>query len=142
VSVRFVYGTDINLLSSTIGPVEYCIEDTVDLTSFQNQMTNETGVFFSYHTSLADAENDANPLAGVTAYTPQGNNSVWVRLEKIDRCPVIVEIEFFLLPTPSIELNETYFELCPGSSFEAEVSSDDPNAIFTWYLGNDEIGTG
>jgi gliding motility-associated-like protein len=142
VSVRFVYGTDITVLTSVIGPVDYCIEDTIDLSSFQNQMTNETGVFFSYHHTLSDAENDINPIANTTQFNPNGNNSVWVRLEKLDRCAVIVEIQFNRLPTPSIELNETYFELCPGSTFEAMATSDDPNATFEWFLGNNSIGTG
>lgn len=142
VMVRFVYGTDISLINSTVGPIDYCIEDSIDLTSYQNQMTNETAVFFSYHNSLADAENDLNPIGNVTQFNPDGNNSVYVRLEKIDRCPVIVEMKFNRLATPSIELNETYFELCPGSSFEAIVISDDPNASFEWFLGTNSVGTG
>lgn len=142
VRVQFVYGTDITLITSVIGPVEYCIDDTINLTSLQNQMTNETQVFFSYHTNLADAENDSNPIANVTEFIPDGNNSVFVRLEKLDRCPVIVEIRFERLQTPSIELNNSYFELCPGSSFEAIATSDDPNATFAWYLSGTEIGTG
>lgn len=142
VKVQFIYGTDIVLINSTIGPIDYCVEDTIDLTSYQNQMTNETQVFFSYHESLSDAENDLNPLTGVNAFSPNGNNSVYVRLEKQDRCPVIVEMKFNRLATPSIDLNKTYFELCPGSEFEAIATSDDANATFAWYLGDVQIGVG
>src|SRR5690606_18842541 len=90
----------------------------------------------------SDAENNLNPIVNTTEFEPQGNMSVFVRLEQEGRCPVLAEIQFELLPTPSIELNQTSFELCPGDTFEAIATSDDPNADFVWYLGEDEIGTG
>lgn len=142
VRVRFIYGTDITLSNPVIGPVEYCQEDIFDLSDFNLQLTNEPGVIFSYHLNLTDAENNLNPIANSSSFHPQGNMTVYVRLEKPQRCPVIAEIRFELLPTPSIELNETYFELCPGTTFEAVATSDDPNATFIWYAGETQLGTG
>lgn len=142
VRVRFIYGTDITLSNPVIGPVEYCQEDIFDLSDFNSQLTNEPGVIFSYHLNLTDAENNLNPIANSSSFHPQGNMTIYVRLEKPQRCPVIAEIRFELLPTPSIELNETYFELCPGTTFEAVATSDDPNATFIWYAGETQLGTG
>ena len=141
VSVLFEPGEDIPTLDTVIGPVEYCQEDIINLHDFEDQISTED-VVFSFHLTLSDAENNLNPIVNTTEFEPQGNMSVFVRLEQEGRCPVLAEIQFELLPTPSIELNQTSFELCPGDTFEAIATSDDPNADFVWYLGEDEIGTG
>lgn len=141
VKVTFDAGVDIPLLTSVIGPVKYCMEDEINLPSYENDMTNENAIF-SYHYSLSDAQNELNPIANTTQFHPQGNNSVFVRLEQTDRCSVLVEIKFELLPTPSIEVNQSTVELCPGDSFEIMAVSDDSNASFAWYLNDVEIGTG
>lgn len=141
VSVLFEPGEDIPTLDTVIGPVEYCQEDIINLHDLEDQISTED-VVFSFHLTLSDAENNLNPIVNTTEFEPQGNMSVFVRLEQEGRCPVLAEIQFELLPTPSIELNQTSFELCPGDTFEAIATSDDPNADFVWYLGEDEIGTG
>ena len=141
VSVLFEQGTDIPTLDTVIGPITYCEDEIINLHDFEDQITTEA-VTFTFHLTLSDAENGLNPIANTSEFEPQGNSSVFVRLEQEDRCPVIAEIQFELLPTPTIEVNQTSFELCPGDEFEAIASSDDPNATFIWYLGEDEIGTG
>lgn len=141
VKVAFLQGDYIDLISAVLGPKEYCIENQIDLNSFESEITNES-VNFSYHNSLSDAENALNPISNTTEFNPQGNNSVYVRLEMAGRCPVIVEIQFEQLQTPSIKLNQTSFALCPGSTFEATASSDDASASFVWYLDEIEIGSG
>src|SRR5690606_11381211 len=108
VNVNFVQGDSINLLNDVIGPVQYCIEDVINLHEYEQEITNEEAIF-SYHNSLNDAENGLNPINDAGEFLPEGNNSVYVRLEMEGRCPVIVEIRFELLSTPSIELNETSF---------------------------------
>lgn len=140
VSVNFIKGTEISTINNIIGPIDYCEGEAIDLTNFENEITTET-VSFSYHLSLSDARNNLNPIANTTQYLPQGNNSVYVRLEG-NACPVIAEIRFNMHAIPSIELNDTSIELCPGTTFEAIASSDDPQANFIWYLNDVEVGIG
>ncbi len=141
VSVLFEQGEDIPTLDTVIGPITYCEDDLINLHDYEDQISTEDAIF-SFHLSLSDAENNINPIANTSEFQPNGNNSVYVRLEQEGRCPVLAEIQFELLPTPSIELNQTYFELCPGDTFEAIATSDDPDATFVWYLNDSEIGTG
>ncbi|MBA5630172.1 T9SS type B sorting domain-containing protein [Moheibacter lacus] len=141
VSVLFEPGTDIPTLDTVIGPIYYCEDDVINLHDYESQISTEA-VTFTFHLTLSDAENGLNPIANTTEFEPQGNSSVFVRLEQDGRCPVIAEIQFELLPTPSIEVNQTSYELCPGDEFEAIASSDDPNATFIWYIGENEVGTG
>lgn len=141
VEVIFKKETQISTLVSTIGPISYCPDETIDLTSFEIDMTNET-VVFTYHHQLYEAQNGLNPIANIAQFSPNGNNSVFVRLESADKCPAIVEIKFKKLATPSLELNESLVELCPGSAFEALAESDDPHAIFEWYVNDVYMGSG
>src|SRR5690606_13290032 len=50
VKVIFDAGVDIPLLASVIGPVKYCMEDEINLPSYETDMTNENAIF-SYHHS-------------------------------------------------------------------------------------------
>lgn len=141
VFVTFEAGEKVILDSPVIGPVDYCEGDEIDLTQFETQITSEAATF-SYHQNLSSAQNGTNPIANTTAYHPQGDNSVYVRVEVNGRCSDIAEIKFHKLPTPDIQLNETNYELCPGDIFTAEASSTDPNPVFVWYLNDQEIGNG
>lgn len=141
VFVTFEAGEKVVLDSPVIGPIDYCEGDEIDLTQFETQITSEAATF-SYHQTLSSAQNGTNPIANTTAYHPQGDNSVYVRVEVDGRCSDIAEIKFHRLPTPDIQLNETNYELCPGDTFTAEASSTDPNPVFVWYLNDQEIGNG
>lgn len=142
VVVSFTEGESVDLINTVIGPAEYCQGDTIDLTIYESEITSENGVVFSYHQSLNDAQNGLNPIANTTAYHPQGNNSVYVRVEQAGRCSEIAEIKIKLLPTPDIEVNSTLVELCPGDSFTAIAESSDPNPVFEWFLNGESVGFG
>ncbi|MBA5630555.1 T9SS type B sorting domain-containing protein [Moheibacter lacus] len=141
VEVRFVQGESINLINPVIGPLEYCAEHLINLQDSEIEITNET-VDFSYHNSLNDAENGTNPIMNINEFSPQGNNSVYVRLEMAGKCPVLAEIQFTLLPTPSLSISESSMILCADDSFEATATSDDPTATFEWTLEDGTILTG
>lgn len=125
------------------GPIEYCPENTVDLTQFEVNINGSSGVIFSYYSSISNAQNESGEILNTGEFSPEQNQtSIFVRLDLGGYCPAIVEILLERLPTPSIELNQTSFELCPGNTFEATASSDDPSATFAWYLDDVEIGIG
>lgn len=55
----------------------------------------------TYHTSLLDAQNDANAITNVTSY-PSGNATIWVRVEIIATgCYDIVELDLVVDPLPA-----------------------------------------
>lgn len=141
VFVNFEKGEGIDLNVTSVGPVGYCEGDTIDLTVYETVFTDEA-VSFSYHSSLNDAQNNLNPIVNTTSYYPDGNNSVFVRIEMDGRCSEIVEIKFNQNPTPDIELNQTFVELCPDDTFIAEAGSTDPNPTFEWFQNDILIGTG
>ncbi|MFA5620045.1 MAG: T9SS type B sorting domain-containing protein [Weeksellaceae bacterium] len=141
VKVEFQLGNTIEMLTTSLGPIEYCEGEVLNLTDFEIQLTNETAVF-TYFNSLIDAQNNNNPIGNYTTFIPNGDNSVFVKIEKPERCSVIAEIQFKYYPIPSIELNQSVAEICPGETFEATVSSDDPNAVFVWLLDDVQVGEG
>lgn len=142
IEIQFTVGQEIQH-SGSVGPVGYCEDDTIDLTQFENAMTTETGVNFIYYQTLANAENETNPLANASTYAPDGNGSVFVRLEKANRCPVIVEIMYESMPSPSIEDIPSGLVLCEGQeTIEVEAGSDDPNATYLWEWGNGQTHSG
>src|SRR5690606_14269510 len=118
------------------GPIEYCEGFTIDLTEFESDMTSETGVTFTYYGTLANAENEMNPITNEDSYEADGDGTVYVRLEKSGRCAVILEVTYELRPAPSIEGMEPLQRvICDGDTIEVEVTSDDPTATFLWEWG-------
>lgn len=141
VKIQFIKGQEIELITAVIGPVKYCQDEVIDLTAYETDISTED-VTFEYYQNLSNAQQELNPIAGLTAFHPQGNNSVFVRIEMVDYCAVIAEIKFQKLPTPDIMLNSEYVELCPGDSFMAVAESSDPNPGFEWFYNNQLVGSG
>lgn len=140
--IEFEENQAVDHVPGPFGPIEYCPEDTVDLTQYEGDITN-TGATFSYHPTMNDAQTGSNEIQNITEYTPGENQtSVFVRVELADFCPVIVEIQLLKHPTPSLELSLTEYSLCPGDSFEVTAESDDPAATFEWTLQDGTLLTG
>lgn len=141
--VTFVEGQEVQHTNSPVGPLGYCEGEFLDLTQLEGSLTTETGVNFTYYESLANAENETNAMTNTTAYLPDGNGSVYVRLEKQNRCDVILEILYEENLSPSIEDLPGGLVLCEGQeSIDLEVGSDDPDATFLWEWGNAQTHSG
>ena len=144
VLVQFVEGTEVNHNSGPFGPIEYCPEDTVDLTQFEGAI-GAGGATLSYYNNIEDARNQTNAIQNTTEFTPsETQTSVIVRLDEVDFCSAFVEILLERLATPSLELSESSMILCEDEddSFEATATSDDPTATFEWTLEDGTILTG
>lgn len=76
---------------------------TFNLTSINPQVLNNldpTTHNVTYHTSLLDAQNDANPITNVASYQ-SGNTTLWIRVEIIATgCYDIVDFQLVVDPLP------------------------------------------
>lgn len=144
VEVEFILSQEVQHNQGPFGPIEFCEEHTIDLTSFENDMALESGVLFTYYESQSDAENELNPITNETEFDAAGSGSVFVKLTKIDRCDVILEIEFEQRPDPTtIGLEPLNRLICEGEeTIEIEVVSEDPNATFVWTWGTNQNHSG
>lgn len=144
IEVEFISGQEVQHNLGPFGPIEFCEDEAIDLTSFENDMALESGVVFTYYESQSDAENELNPITDETAYNAEGIGIIYVKLTKADRCSVILEIEFQQRPNPTIiGLEPLSRVICEGQeTIEVEVSSEDPNATFLWTWGANQSQTG
>jgi gliding motility-associated-like protein len=124
----------------TYGPIEYCVNDTVDLTQYEGNIS-AGNVTFTYYESLQNAQNEAGMIQNLTEYNPT-SNTIYVRIDQIDRCPAFVEITLAELPTPSLELSDDSVILCYEDSTEVTAMSDDPTATFQWTFPDGTIMVG
>ncbi len=143
IEVDFTAGQQVQHNSGTYGPIGYCEGDEIDLTQYELTMALESGITFTYYETLPNAQNETNAIAEETAYEPSGDGTVYVRLEKADRCWVILEIEYEQRPSPSIEgLEPLVRVICDGDEIEVEAGSDDSTASFLWEWGNNQSQSG
>ncbi|SMC79753.1 T9SS type B sorting domain-containing protein [Moheibacter sediminis] len=144
IEVEFILGQEVQHNSGTFGPINFCEDETIDLTAFENDIALETGVNFTYYESLLDAENQENPITDETAYLTQGNGIIYVRLTKTDRCAVIIELAYQQRPNPIITgLEPLNRIICEGNeTIEIEASTEDSNASFLWTWGNNQSQSG
>lgn len=139
IEIHFEEGQGINMLSAPY-EISFCNGEAVDLTDFEDIFTNETGVDISYHTTLINAQNGNSPITNETNYTPASPGSVlYVRLEKDDRCPEVVEVEF--IAGDEVAHNEGPFdpiEFCAGQTIdltglEGDISSSPGAVVFNYF---------
>lgn len=142
IEINFDEGQGISLLSNPY-EISFCEGTSVNLADHEGDITNESGVTFTYYETVTNAQNETNPITNYTAYESDEDGTMYVRLEKSDRCTVIAEIEYEVLLSPSIEDLPSELVLCEGQeTIELEVSSDDPSATFEWTWGNNQTTTG
>lgn len=141
--VEFIEGQEVQHNAGPYGPLEYCEDEVVDITIYTSSIPNETGVDITYYLSQSDAENEINAIPDETIFEPTGNGTIYVRLEKSDRCTVILELPFEQKPAPLIENIPDQEILCEGQeTITLEAESDDPNATFEWSWGNGQTSSG
>lgn len=122
------------------GPIEYCFNETVDLTQFEPVISN-ADVTFNYYYSLQSAQNQTNAIQNLTEFVPT-SNVVIVRVDQDGRCPAFVEIQLEQLPTPSLELSQNTIILCYEDEAEVTATSDNPLATFTWTFPDGTVMVG
>lgn len=89
-----------NMLTDTI-----CDNDNlVDLTQYNLQFSTETAVNFRYYEELADAEmGNGNFIADPTLYGLTQSETLYVRLDKINFCSHVLELNLILKEAPIAE---------------------------------------
>lgn len=142
IEVNLVPGEEVE---HTTGPfmIEFCQDETIDLTQFELTMAMEPGVQYSYHTSLNDGVNGTNEMQDPDEFLPTNpTGSIYVRLTKNGKCSVVVPINYTRIPSPSIIGVPDTVLICDGETETVVASSDDPNVDFVWTWGTDNILTG
>lgn len=93
--LQFSIGARIPLLTPS-AVTSICDDDldgikTVDLVQFIPQFTADPSVTYTFHGSLADAQNDSNPISATVNIT--GTQNFYIRFEKNGVCPEIGSIK-------------------------------------------------
>ncbi|AZB31700.1 T9SS type B sorting domain-containing protein [Chryseobacterium balustinum] len=115
--VNFTVGTKLTLIRNTL-TTTFCDDDLdgikpMDLSFFLNQFTIDPLVAVSYHTTLADAQNDVAPIS--SAVTLTGSHVYYIRFEKSGFCPDVATLRI-TLKTPKksdLLLNKV---VCPNTT--------------------------
>lgn len=144
VQVEFTAGQEVQYNPGPYSPITYCKDEIINITDYTSGIANESDVLLSYYLTEQDAENGLNPIPDETAFAADGNGTIFIKLEKSNRCAVIVPLQYELLPMPQIlgDLSSE-LEICEGKeTIELSVSSDDPNAVFEWSWGNNQTQSG
>ena len=102
-------------------PLEYCDPDSdgfgvFTLTDADNEITGgAAGLTVTYHETLADAENNVNPLVSPYNNIVINTQTVYARVESATiatDCATIVALVLIVNPDPQIELDLTALEEC------------------------------
>src|SRR5690606_7130967 len=145
--IQFVERQGIDLLSAPY-EIPFCDGEPIDLTDFEDIYTSETGVTYSYHTTMANAQNDLSPITNFTNYTPASVGSLlYVRLEKSGRCAEVVTVEF--IAGEEVAHNSGPFDpitYCAGETiditqYESDITTD-ATVDFSYYMTENEAVTG
>jgi len=143
VEVQFIAGTEVNHNGNEFGPIEFCENETKDLTVYENTINPSNAVTYTYYDSELNAQNGANEINDPENYSFNGDSgTLYVRLDQENRCPVILPILYERKSTPSLDGLSSNETLCNGDTLEVTVSSDDPDATFQWTSQTGEVFTG
>jgi gliding motility-associated-like protein len=108
--------------------------ETVDLTSYTPQITNDTTVSFSYYASEEEAHNgltDSQLTAG--AYALQsGENVIYVRVDSSDKCHQVVTLSLSLVDVPVVTVDDIVI-LCEDG--EVTVNAGSGFDSYSWSTG-------
>ena len=93
-------------------PLEYCDPDSdgfgeFDLTLADNEVAcgATAGLIITYHETMADAENNINPIIGIYNNIVVNTQMIYVRIESVTTitdCASFVELQLIVNPTPQI----------------------------------------
>lgn len=134
-------------VNSNLDPLQACDDGfgsaTFDLSEMASIVTNEnTTHWVSYHTSMADAEGDRNPINPSQAQLSAG--TVYVRVMAEGKCPSITQFEVVINPIPEAEILSPALAFCATDSLEISAQNFNPDLVYEWkdrtgnVLGNTE----
>ncbi|WP_312079377.1 T9SS type B sorting domain-containing protein [Chryseobacterium sp.] len=116
-NLNFSVGGKVPLLTNSVS-TSYCDDDTdgvkqVNLNIFVPQFTTDSGVTVTFHSSLADANNDVgavnNPI------NIGGTQTYYLRFEKIGLCPAVASLTITIkIPKKSDVLTNKF--ICPSTT--------------------------
>lgn len=142
IAIPILKGGQVAHNSGPFGPINYCLEDNVDLTQFENLISTNPNITFRYYASLENARNEESPIGNAASYSPGNNQSTaYVRLNSTDSCSAIVEIKLNRYETPDLIVPDFSY-LCDGKSINIEATSNLPNVNFEWTLADGSIWEG
>lgn len=115
--LQFGFGTKIPLITDN-ATASVCDPDlngsqTVDLNTYKNLFTAAAGVTLSFHATMADAQNDVNPISPNQNVT--GTNIFYVRFESADGCPNVATLTLQLKAPKKSDLLKD-ITICPNAS--------------------------
>ncbi|WP_299178475.1 T9SS type B sorting domain-containing protein [uncultured Chryseobacterium sp.] len=126
--LNFSIGAKIPLLTSSVIQ-SVCDDDLdgiklVDMTAFISMFTADPTVTYSFHATLADAQNDINPINNQVNVNT--NQTVFVRFEKSGVCPEVATIRINIktpkksdILTDKVICSKTTTSLDAGPGFES-----------------------
>ncbi|SDQ85506.1 gliding motility-associated C-terminal domain-containing protein [Chryseobacterium soldanellicola] len=133
-ALNFSVGAKIQLIKTSV-ITSVCDDDLdgikqVDLAQFISQFTIDPLVTYTFHGSLADAQNDVSPLNNPINLT--GTQTIYIRFEKNGVCPEIGSINITIkAPKSSSILVDK--EICPGAKTTLDAG---PNfESYLWSTG-------
>jgi len=144
--LNFSIGQQIPLLTDRV-TTSICDEDLdgskqVNLLPFIPQFTTDTGVTYTFHSNLQDAQNGTTPINSTISLS--GTQTIYIRFEKNGVCPAIGKI-IITIKTPKksdilldqIICAKTTTTLDAGSGFESYVWS---TGATTSYIADVPVG--
>ena len=142
IAIPILKGDQVTYNAGPFGPINYCPEDTVNLTQFENLISTDPSVTFKYYATLEDARNEESPINNAGNYTPQASQMIaYVRLNSTEFCSALVEIQLNRFESPDLNVPDFSY-LCDGKNIEVEATSSFPNATFEWTLEDGTIWEG
>jgi gliding motility-associated-like protein len=106
-----------------------------NLALVQDDISIESGITFTYFSSLEDAQKNQNPISNIDSYTNKDNQDyVYVRVEENPsigtRCPSLAKIKLITYYPPNPLPREVY--ICPGTETVLDAGDFDE---YSWSTG-------
>jgi len=117
---------------------------TYDLTQAQTQITTAAGVTFVYYVNQADANaGNANFIATPTAYSPPGNQTIYVLVSN-GGCSYVVSLQLLRTAVTTLTIAQPQTVTCttPQVTLNASASVVPPGSTIAWTTAGGTIVSG
>lgn len=133
--LNFGFGTGVSLIDDDIS-VSECDDNqdgsmTINLSTYNQLISTETGVTFTYFETLANAQ--ANVASIPSSQTFSGIKSFYVRLTKSGKCPEIAKLTV-RIKIPRLSTTLDNLEVCPGELLQVDAGNGFSN--YLWSNGD------
>ena len=117
---------------------------TYDLTQAQTQITTAAGITFVYYVNQADANaGNANFIATPTAYSPPGNQTIYVLVSN-GGCSYVVSLQLLRTAVTTLTIAQPQTVTCttPQVTLNASASVVPPGSTIAWTTAGGTIVSG